>query len=331
MRAIRMHETGSPEVLRLDEVDVPTAGEHQVLIRVAVAGVNFTDVMARQGVYLTRDAAPQLPAVPGTEVAGVVTAAGPGAPSDLVGRRVVAFVRGGYAEYAVAPVALVTELPDGVDLDSAVACLVQGVSAWQLLSDCGRVQPGESVLVHSAAGGVGTLAVQLARVLGASIVVGTAGSSEKRRLAGELGADVTVDYSAGDWPETVLEATGGRGVDVVLDAVGGDVGERSLECLARFGRLVVYGVASRRLASFAGSQLMHKNQSVIGYWLTDRLALESGDGRANGKVVPHLLGLVEAGELRGVVRHAFPLEAAAEAHRAIGDRRTVGKVVLTVD
>jgi NADPH2:quinone reductase len=331
MRAIRMHETGSPEVLQLDEVPAPVAVAGQAVIRVAVAGVNFTDVMARQGMYLRRDVAPQLPTVLGSEVAGVVTAVGAGVPDALVGRRVVAFVRGGYAEQAVAPIGLVTALPDGIDLDSAVACLVQGVSAWQLLSDCGRLQPGESVLVHSAAGGVGTLALQLARALGAGTVVAAAGSAEKRRLASELGADVAVDYGADDWPEAVLEATDGRGADVILDAVGGDVGERSLGCLAGFGRLVVYGIASKRLASFAGSQLMHRNQSVIGYSLTDRLGLHEGGRHVGETIVPRLLGFVDGGELRSVVRHAFPLEAAAAAHRAIAERQTVGKVVLTVE
>jgi NADPH2:quinone reductase len=330
MRAVRMHETGSPEVLRLEEVGAPVAGAGQVVIRVAVAGVNYTDVMARQGVYVTRDAAPELPAVLGTEVAGVVTSAGPDVPEALVGRRVVAFVRGGYAEQALAPLELVTVLPDGVDLDAAVACLVQGVSAWELLSECARLRRGEAVLVHAAAGGVGSLAVQLARALGAGTVVATAGSAEKRRLAVELGADAALDYAADDWPEQVLEATDGHGADVVLDAVGGEVGERSLECLAPFGRLVVYGVASGRLASFAGSQLMQRNQAVIGYWLTTRLLADARERSAAATVVPQLVELLERGELRSVVRHAFPLEAAADAHRAVAARQTVGKVVLAV-
>ena len=132
-----------------------------------------------------------------------------------------------------------------------------------------------------------------------------------------------------DWPERVLEATDGRGVDVVLDAVGGDVGELSLTCLAPFGRLVVYGVASKRLASFAGSQLMQRNQSVVGYWLTSRLASGSADAAVVAKVVPQLLELAATGRIQGVVRHAFRLEQAGEAHRAVSDRRTVGKVVLT--
>lgn len=327
MKAVRIHETGGPEVLRVEEADVPAPGPGQVLIRAGAAGVNFTDVMARQGVYIAASSAPRLPVILGTEVAGVVAATGPDVPGELAGRRVIAFVRGGYAEYAIAPLDLVAELPPGVDLAEATAYLVQGVSAWQLLTDCGRIEPGQSVLVHSAAGGVGTLAVQLARVLGASTVIATASTAAKQKLAAELGADVVIDYTMPDWPAQVLASTGGNGADIILDAVGGDIGEQSLDCLAAFGRLVAYGVSSKRLAPFAGTQLMHKNQTVTGYWLTGRL---TADSRAVTGAVTSLLQLAEAGQLHAVVRHAFALEDAASAHRAISDRRTVGKVVLTV-
>jgi len=326
MKAVRIHQTGSPEVLQLDELEVPVPGDDQVLIRVGVAGVNFTDVMARQGVYISREAAAVLPAVLGTEVAGVVTATGPGA-EDLAGKRVIAFVRGGYAEYAIAPRGLVAELPPGIDLAEATAYLVQGVTAWQLLRECARIEPGESVLVHSAAGGVGTLAVQLAKAFGVSTVVATAGATEKLKLATELGADLAVDYTLDDWVEAVGSATGGRGADVVLDAVGGDIGEQSLQCLAPFGRLVTYGVSSKLLAAFSGSQLMQKNQAVSGYWLTGRLA---HDPRPVMAAVAGVLDLATQGRMRAVVRHAYPLERVADAHRAISGRGTVGKVVLTV-
>jgi NADPH2:quinone reductase len=157
-------------------------------------------------------------------------------------------------------------------------------------------------------------------------VIAAAGSADKRKLAAELGADVTVDYTLPDWPEEVLASTGGRGADIILDAVGGDIGEQSLTCLAPFGRLLVYGVSSKRLSPFAGSQLMQKNQSITGYWLTSRLAK---DGESITRVVTDLLDLAAAGRIRGIVRHAFALEGAADAHRAISDRRTVGKIVLT--
>jgi NADPH:quinone reductase len=321
VKAIRIHETGSPEVMRLDEVDQPAPAAGQVLIRVAVAGISYIDLMARQGAY---DAGGPLPAILGTEVAGIVVAAGPGTPDDLVGTRVIAFAVGGYAEFATAPAELVTEVPADADLGEAMCYLTHGVAAWQLLTDCGRVRPGESVLVHAAAGGVGSIAVQLARVHGAATVLATAGSQDKRQLAKELGADVVLDGASPDWPGEVLAATGGRGADVVLDGVGGDVGEQSADCLAPFGRLAVYGVASKQAATFSGAQLMRKNQSVIGYWLAGR---PPGGQLA---IVRSLLELSAAGRVHGVVRHVYPLEEAAAAHRAIGDRRTSGKVILAI-
>ncbi|NUP51487.1 MAG: NADPH:quinone oxidoreductase family protein [Catenulispora sp.] len=332
MRAVRIHETGGPEVLRVDQIDVPVPGPDEVLIRVGAAGVNFTDVTARQGVYISRDSAPVLPATLGTEVAGVVSATGPGVPQELVGRRVVAFVHGGYADYALARRDLTAELPPGVDLAESTALPVQGVTAWQLLRDCARIAPGESVLVHTAAGGVGSLAVQLARRFGAGTVIATAGSAEKRKLALDLGADFAFDYTSEQWPRDVLDATGGRGVDIILDAVGGPVGEAGPGCLAPFGRLVVYGVTGKQLAQFAGSQLMRGNQSVIGYWLTGRLPAgpDAAAGHPIAGILRELVELTASGGLRPVLREAFPLERAADAHRAISDRRTVGKVVLTL-
>jgi NADPH2:quinone reductase len=324
VKAILIHETGSPEVIRIEDIETPKPEEGQVLIQVAAAGVNYTDILARQGSYVTREAALELPAILGTEVAGVVVGLGEGVSSPSPGTRVAALVRGGYAEYAVAPQELVYPLPSELDFAASVAYLVQGIAAWQILRDSGRLAPGEQVLVHAGAGGVGTLAIQLAKVFGASTVIATASTNAKRELAAELGADVCVDYTSADWWREVCAASDGRGVDVILDAVGGDIGEQSLDCLAPFGRLVEYGVASERLASFAGSQLMHKNQSIAGYWLSSRLARDG----ASAAVVPQLLQLAGEGRIKSIVRHVFPLEEAAEAHRAISGRHTVGKVVL---
>ena len=183
--------------------------------------------------------------------------------------------------------------------------------------------------MHSAAGGIGTLAVELVKVFGASTVIETAGTAAKRRIARELGGDAVVDFRSERWPQEVLAATGGRGVDVVLDAVGGDVGEQSFACLAPFGRLVTYGVSSQRLAFFAGSQLTHGNDSVVGYRLTSRLPLDDDEGPVARGVVGARLSLAAAGRLRVVVSEVLPLQRATDAHRALSDRRTVGKVVLT--
>lgn len=324
MKAIRIHETGGPDVLCAEEVDVPTPGPGTVLVKVGASGVNFTDILARQGIYMSREASVALPRTMGTEAAGVVTAVGDGVDPTIIGNRVVAFVDGGYAEYALADHRLMYPLPDAVDFADAVAFLVQGVTAWELLTDRGGLKPGQTVLVHSAAGGVGGLAVQLARLRGAGLVIGTAGSEAKLQVARELGADETFNYREPGWAEQVLQATDGHGADLIIEAVGGQIGEQSLHCLADHGRLVVYGVASKRLSPFAGTQLMQRNQSVIGYWLTGRLR----PGSPTAAIVPELLRLAADDELRATVRHVYSLEQAADAHQALGDRATLGKVVL---
>lgn len=200
------------------------------------------------------------------------------------------------------------------------------MTALQLIRDVGRLREGESVLVHAAAGGVGSLAVQLARQYGAGLVIATAGTAEKRELASSLGADIVLDYNDSEWVGGVLEHTGDRGADLVLDSVGGQVGELSVEALGPFGRLVVYGVASGRLAPFAGSQLMQQNQAVIGYWLTSRIA--AAPQQISG-LVAELLHAVAAGTLRTIIGDILPLEQVAQAHEAVAARATTGKVVLT--
>jgi NADPH:quinone reductase len=324
MKAILIHSTGGPEVIRVEDTQTPQPREGQVLIQVAAAGVNFNDVTSRQGIYVTRDAALELPAILGTEVAGVVVGLGEGVSAPAPGTRVAALVRGGYAEYAVADSTMTFPLPAELDFAAALSYLVQGISAWELLRDCGRLAPRERVLVHAGAGGVGALAIQLAKLFGAGAVVATASTAAKRKIADSLGADASIDYTAKDWWREVLAATGDHGADVILDSVGGDVSEQSLDCLAPFGRLVVYGLSSGRLATFAGSQLMHYNQSVIGYWLTSRMAHSS----ASAQIVPQLLRLAAEGKITSDIRHAFPLEEAAQAHRALASRQTTGKVVL---
>jgi NADPH2:quinone reductase len=326
MKAIRIHETGTPDVMVMDELDVPVPGPGEVLIKVAVAGVNFTDLMQRQGVYMSRANQRALPLVLGTEVAGTVVTAGPGVVTPVPGTRVIALVQGGYAEYAIAPAEDLIVIPDALDYARAVAFLVQGITAYQLLRDSTRLEPGESVLVHSAAGGVGSLAVQLARILGGGTVIATVGGPEKMHLVRDLGADVVIDYKHESWAEQVRDATGGRGVDVILDAVGGDVTECGLTCLAPFGRMAVYGMASLGFASFAGMQLMQGNQAIIGYWLTTWLQRRPAIARAKAELVR----LGAEGKLRPILKNAFPLARAADAHRAIAARGTVGKVALIV-
>ena len=241
MKAIRIHETGGPEVMHLEDVESPTPAQGEILIKVAAAGVNYADLAQRQGAYLTRT---RTPMTLGVEVAGTVAAHGPGVSAPPVGTRVIAFVQGGYAEYAIASASTVIPIPENLDFTHAAAFAVQGLTAYQTLHESGRLQPGESVLVQAAAGGVGTLAVQLARLMGAGTVVGTASNEQKLDLVRRLGADATINYTQNDWVEQVKQATGGRGVDVVLEVVGGPIAEQSLQCLAPFGRMVVIGAAS---------------------------------------------------------------------------------------
>src|ERR1700710_1285426 len=256
MRAIQMSEYGGPEVLELVELPVPEPADGEVLIRVARAGLNFADTHRRTNTYIAKD---ELPLVPGSEVAGV---------REDSGERVVALCgAGGYAEYATAPAALTFPIPDGVDDATALALALQGLTAWHLYRTCGRVAAGESVVVHAAAGGVGSLAVQLGRAVGAGRVIATASTEDKRALALELGADVAIDGAAEGLTERLVEANLGRPVDVVFEMVGGEVFDRSLAALAPFGRLVTYGISTGDANTVRSRSLMRHSRSVVGFWL----------------------------------------------------------------
>jgi NADPH2:quinone reductase len=324
MQAIRIHETGGPEVMRLEEVETPTPGQGEVLIKIAAAGINYADLAQRQGAYLTRT---RTPMILGFEAAGTVAALGPGVTSPAVGTRVSAFVNGAYAEYSVASASSLIPIPEGLDFARAAAFPVQGLTAYQILHDSGRLQEGESVLVHAAAGGVGTLAVQVARLLGAAKVIGTASNVQKLDLVRSLGADVAIDYTQDDWVEQVKQATDGKGVDIVLEMVGGKIAEQSLSCLAPFGRMVVFGAASGEPLRLTATQLMYKNLSVTGYWLSALINYPE-------RMIPAIAGLMQflaQGKLQIIVGQTFPLAEAAVAHQAIADRTTTGKVVLLVN
>jgi NADPH2:quinone reductase len=323
MKAIRIHETGGPEVMHLDEIEMPTPKAGQVLIKVAAAGVNYADLAQRAGAYLTRT---RTPMTPGSEIAGTVAALGPGVSSVAEGTRVAAFCEGGYAEYAISQATLVIPIPPVLDFTHAAAFPLQGITAYQLLQESAHIQPGESVLVHAAAGGVGTLAVQLAKLMGAGAVIGTASNAEKLDLVRRLGAGTTINYTEQDWVEQVKNATGGNGADIILEMVGGTISEQSLQCLAPFGRMVVYGAASGQITQFSGPQLMYKNQAIIGYWLASQTSRPERIAQAIMSLMQYLLN----GQLQIIVGQTFPLEQAVEAHRAIAERRTTGKVVLLV-
>ena len=313
MRAIQMSEYGGPEVLELVELPVPEPGDGEVLIRVSRAGLNFADTHRRTNTYIAKDT---LPLVPGSEVAGV---------REDTGRRVVALTGdGGYAEYATAPAALTFPVPDGVGDETALALILQGLTAWHLYRTSGRVASGESVVVHSAAGGVGSLAVQLGRPLGAGRVIATASSESKRELALELGADVAIDGAAEGLTERLLEANEGAPVDLVFEMAGGAVFDASLAALAPFGRLVTYGIASGESNTVRSGDLMRHSRAVVGFWFTHCL----GRPEMIDEALADLFARVAAGELRVVTGRSYPLEQAAQAQTDLVERRTTGKVTL---
>jgi NADPH2:quinone reductase len=322
MRAVLVEEFGGPEVLRYTEVERPEPGEGEVLIEVRAIGVNYADTMRRRDRYLVRQ---ELPFIPGYEVAGVVSEVGPGVREAGVGDRVVALVgTGGYADYAIASAQALIPIPEGLCFDEAAAVLLQGLTAYHVLKTSGRLEEGESVLVHAAAGGVGTLAVQMARLMGAGKVIATASSEEKLELAKALGADVLIDYTAGNWPEMVRAATGGQGADVILEMVGGDFPRKNLSCLAPFGRMVVYGAASGERGSIVPASLMYRNQVVAGFYLprvTSRPELYAPSLR-------EVLKWVSRGDLRLIIGRRYPLDRAADAHADLEGRGTTGKLIL---
>lgn len=323
MKAIRINELGGPEVMHLEEIETPAPKGGEVLIQVAAAGVNYADLMQRQGAYMTRT---HTPMTMGFEVAGTVAALGPEVTSPAVGTRVAGLAAGGYAEYTVASASSVIPIPEHLDFAHAAAFPVQGITAYQILRESAHLQQGESVLVQAAAGGVGTLAVQLARLMGAGTVVGTASNASKLDLVRRLGADAAINYTEENWVEQVKNATNGNGTDIIMEMVGGSIGEQSLQCLAPYGRMVVYGSASGQIVQFSGIQLMYKNQSITGYWLTawqrraDRIAAATQE----------LMRFLASDKLQIIVGNTFSLAEAAEAHKAIANRQTTGKVVLLV-
>ncbi len=313
MRAIQMQEFGGPEVLRLVDLPVPEPADGEVLIRVAATGLNFADTHQRTNSYLARA---ELPLVPGSEVAGV---------RDDTGERVVALCgSGGYAEYATAPADRTFAIPDGVDDATALALLLQGLTAWHLYRTSAKLADGESVVVHSAAGGVGSLAVQLGKPMGAGRVIATASSPDKRDLALELGADTAIDGSPEGLAERIEQANDGRKVDVVLEMAGGEVFEQSLASLAPFGRVVAYGISSQEPNRIGTGGLMRGSRAVVGFWLMHCL----GRREMVDEALADLFARVARGELRVILGGTYPLSAAAQAQVDLQQRRTTGKLVL---
>ncbi|MYL50897.1 zinc-binding dehydrogenase [Halobacillus litoralis] len=322
MKAIQFKEYGGPSVLEKVDVDRPELGEGEVLLKVHAIGVNYADTARREGSYVVPT---PLPFIPGAEVAGVVEEVGEGVNRVSKGDRVVTLIgSGGYAEYVKTNESTLIPIPNEVTDETAVALPLQGLTAYHILTTMGRLEKGETVLVHAAAGGVGSLAVQLAKHFGAGNVIATASSEEKLKLARDLGADHAINYTHPNWREEVLEATDGRGVDVALEMAGGDIFHETVKCMRAFGRVVVYGVASGEPAQMYPSGLMNRNLSVIGFFLPQIMKKPV----LFEKSLNHLLKMIKSGELKLTVGGVFDLEEAAHVHEVMKARKTKGKLVL---
>ncbi|WP_298829414.1 quinone oxidoreductase [uncultured Planococcus sp.] len=322
MKVIKFEEYGGPDVLQFVEAEKPDPAATEAIIEVKAIGINYADTARREGKYVVPT---ELPYIPGSEVAGVIVEVGKNVDKFKVGDRVVALIgSAGYAEYAAVDHSVLTEVPEGVDFDQAVALPLQGLSAYHILKTMGRLEKGETVLIHAAAGGVGAIAVQLAKIFGAEKIIATASTEEKLFHAQKMGATHLVNYTEEGWVDKVKAITDGKGVDLALEMVGGEVFNKTIKCLAPFGRLVIFGAASGEQATFNPGQLMRKNQSVIGFFLPQIMRYPELFQRSFGE----LLAYMKSGELILTIGGTYPLAEAAKAHQSLQGRKTIGKLVL---
>ncbi|RMI35384.1 quinone oxidoreductase family protein [Nocardia stercoris] len=323
MRAVQFSEYGGPEVLRVVDLLVPEPGPGEVSIDVAYIGLNFADLQARANGYRV----PALPFVPGLELSGTVRAVGAGVSHLTVGQRVASFADGGaYAEVAVVSAATVFTLPDSVDLRVGATLPTVAPTAYALINWTGRLQPGETVLVQAAAGGVGSVAGQVAKIAGAGAVYGVVSTPAKAEYARKLGYDEV--FLAESFGASVREATGGRGVDLILDSVGGSTLRNGLDALARFGRLVAFGNAGGEAPWQVGMpELAPRGLSVSGFSI---LGLAASDPEVLHELAAESFELVTSGAIELPITAEFPLAEAAAAHTVMGNRGTTGKILLTI-
>jgi NADPH2:quinone reductase len=322
MRAAVVDRFMEPRELALREVPEPEPRAGSLVVEVRAAGCNFFDILMLQGRYQVK---PPFPFVPGAEIAGVVRAVGPGVAGFAPGDRVLASCGlGGFAELALAPASATWRLPDGMSFEEGAALPIIYPTSYAGLVFRAALQPGEDLLVHAAAGGVGLAAVQIGKALGARVIA-TAGGAQKLAIAKREGADATIDYEREDFVARVQELTGGKGADVIYDSVGGDVFDRSLKCIAWNGRLLVIGFASGKIPSVAANRILLKNIAVTGlHWG----AHQSKEPAKIPRVFDALLELHRKGAIRPVIFDRFPLERLPDALEALGSRRSWGKVLV---
>lgn len=321
MRAWVVERVTADGHMELQDIPMPEAGGDACVLRVEAAGVNFLDTLMIRGQYQVK---PSLPFTPGIEVVGTVVQPGPDSPY-AAGDRICAMLEtGGYAEYAVTPRIGSERVPDGMSSRDAAALPIIYPTAIAALRHRAALQPGETVLVHAGAGGVGSASIQLAKHWGARVIA-TAGGPEKVALCLQLGADAAIDYRAGPIAEAVRRETGGRGVDVVIDPVGGEITRESLRCLAWGGRLIIVGFAGGSIADLPANRLLLKNAAAMGvYWG----AYRTHHPDIVADVFREIFELHAQGVIRPLVRDVFPLDQAEQALKAIASRETAGKVAL---
>ena len=322
MKAIMCREFGDLSVLKLEEVPDPVAGPGQALVRIRACGINFADSIMAAGKYQNQ---PALPFIPGSEIAGDIVALGEGVGGFAVGDRVMGLTGGGYAELAAVNVDRLTKLPGGLGYEQAASFAVTYGTSHVALAHRARLQPGETLLVHGAAGGVGLTAVELGKIMGARVIA-TAGGPDKLEIARAAGADEAIDYLAEDIRERVKALTGGRGADVIYDPAGGDVFDASLRCVAFEGRILVIGFAGGRVPQIPANHVMVKNVDIIG---VNRPAYDALAPEVSRRSQEELLGWLAEGRIRPLVSKTFPLERAVEGLESVVTRKSTGKVVIT--
>ncbi|TDE87552.1 NADPH:quinone oxidoreductase family protein [Deinococcus sp. S9] len=321
MKAIVVERLGPPDVMEVRELPVPQPGPGEVRLKVEAVGINFADVLAVAGEYLTRT---RLPSTPGMEFAGIVDALGEGVTGVQVGQRVAALAgRGGLAEYAISPAAALIQVPESFTAAQAAAFPVSYFTAYHGLKTLGHGKEGEWVLVQAAAGALGTASIQLAKALGMNVIA-MASTEEKLHIARDLGADVTLLQDDPDRVQKVRDAAGGKGVPLILEVVGGKRFQESLDMAANRGRIIVIGNASREQANLRPVELMKRNLTVTGLWLTSLM----GDQEATREAAETLTQLVASGQVTPQVGPTYPLKDSARAFQDILDRKTTGKVII---
>jgi len=322
MRAVLVDRLVEPRELRVSDTREPELFPGGLAVDVKAAGCNFFDTLMVQGRYQVK---PPLPFVPGAEVAGIVSAVGAEVDGFRVGDRILATVPyGAFAEQVVTPAHAAWRMPNGMTFEEGAALPIVYPTSYAALVLRAAIRPGETLLVHAAAGGVGLAAVQIGKALGARVLA-TAGGPDKLAIAREAGADECIDYRADDWPERVKAATQGRGADVIYDSVGGDVLDQSLKCIAWSGRLLVIGFAGGRIPEIKANRILLKNIAVVGLHWGAYLTHEPA---RVPEVFAALFDLYARGAIRPVIGARYPLDRVADALEALGSRRTHGKVVL---